>query len=81
MMTTRRRLLALAILGPALLAGCLSSGSSLRLNARPDEIFIRNSWPIEIDREYVYRYTCGYGQVLECQCASRLAKTCDCRCP
>jgi hypothetical protein len=58
-------------------SGGMSFGSS---NRNPYTYYLTNGVPQAVQKEYVDRYACASGTALACNCASRLAEQCECRC-
>ena len=76
-MSSRQKLIALALLGPVFLAAC-TNGSPSSFGAPDDRYFI-GKFPVRVDSEYRHRYTCADGTPAVCECGSRLAD-CECTC-
>lgn len=76
-MNARTKLLALFVLlfaAAALLAGCAVAPTV------PTDTYFIGQERVQIDVEYLHRYTCANDAPLSCVCASIRLGQCDCRC-
>lgn len=69
----------LAVLAAALLSACAATSPRTSLVGSNAPYFVGQRAVI-VDREYLHRYSCANGSLLDCRCATRLG-SCHCWCP
>jgi hypothetical protein len=72
------RVFAFSWVSAASLAACSTTGSYGAVNE--DVVYLKPMAPRMLDRDYVDRYACPNHVPLECDCFSRLSRSCLCTC-